>query len=343
MTATPSTGLHPAVQTLDFAGREMPGFWAQHEMMRAAFRVQTDWPPWCFAPMAVALPLTDDRPLVATKLSALAAWRMTKGIYRVDPTLMAALIATPLDVAVPVDVLLRLPEWCIYLELGHLPTFRGPARGVWVSMEPASSSDRGPIYLQMLLDTERDMATSLDDRAMLILSLKLSGRSILESLQETYPESSPLYGQLTAIAMPVLSMVLYLCSLGAELTQDGVPGRPVLPVAVKTRRRGERLFPAASPVVWDTGVRMGSAMRAAYAAAKQHAGVGNDGLSVAPHLRRAHWHTILSGKRKGVPLELRKRELRWMAPIAVNVSDADQLPATVRPIRSPEGLDWQAT
>lgn len=94
--------------------------------------------------MAVALPFVGaDQVVEAVKLSALAAWRMTKGIFRVDQTLMAALIETPIDAAVPVDVLLRLPGWCIYLELDQLPTFRSAARGVWVSLEPADPREVG--------------------------------------------------------------------------------------------------------------------------------------------------------------------------------------------------------
>jgi hypothetical protein len=54
-------------------------------------------------------------------------------------------------------------------------------------------------------------------------------------------------------------------------------------------------------------------------------------------MRRAHWHTIISGKRKApdgsdIPAEKRQRELRWMPPIAVNVDDIDAMPAVVKKV-----------
>ena len=63
-----------------------------------------------------------------------------------------------------------------------------------------------------------------------------------------------------------------------------------------------------------------------------------DGRQVRPYMRRAHWRTVVSGKRKAadgsaIPAEKRKRELRWMPPIAVNVDDIGALPAVVRRVK----------
>jgi len=48
-------------------------------------------------------------------VSAPAAWRQGRGIYRVGPGLAEALAGTDLDGDLPVDVLYRLPEWCVYI------------------------------------------------------------------------------------------------------------------------------------------------------------------------------------------------------------------------------------
>jgi hypothetical protein len=327
------SGAHPALQALEQVGRVMPGVWARYEQVRGAYRAEKEWPAWCYAPIAVAKPFVDGRAKLAAKLTSLAAWRMTKGIYRVDPTLMRALVDTPLDAAVPIDVLRRIPEWCIYIELDQLPTFKGPARGVWVSLEAATQHDPGPVILSLLFDTACDVKTMLDEAAMLPLLVTLSGDSVAKSLEQTYASSAQIQAMLSAVALPVMSILLYLCSINADLTCGGVPGRPVLPAPVKTRRRGEQLYPAAGPIVWELGTRMGAALRAAYAAEERDHGIDDSGRKVVPHLRRAHWHTILSGKRIGVPAAQRDRELRWMPPIAVNLVDVDQLVATVRPVR----------
>jgi hypothetical protein len=331
---TTTNDVHPALQMLEFVGREMPGVWTRIEELRAEFRTVADWPTWCFAPTAVAYPISGDQPMLAAKLTALAAWRMTKGIYRFDPTLMEALIDTPLDGDVPVDVLRRLPEWCIYLELDRLPTWRGAARGVWLSLERAGTTDGGPLVLHLLLDSERDLDSSLNDHSMLAVAVPLAGESLLTSLQQCLGNvpDDPLVVRLNAIVQPILSLLLYVCSQGAEMSRGGVAARPSLPVPVRTRRKGERLFPAAAPVRWDLGVRIGAALRAAQATCETSPATGT-GATVLPHLRRAHWHTILSGPRKGVPADLRAREVRWMPPIAVNVRELEELPAVIRPVR----------
>ena len=48
-------------------------------------------------------------------LGALAAWRVTQGIYRFDPTTFDALCETPVTGDIPTEVLFRLPEWCVYI------------------------------------------------------------------------------------------------------------------------------------------------------------------------------------------------------------------------------------
>lgn len=329
---TTTTGAHPALQMLDAIGRHMPGVWARYEAVRASYRAEVDWPQWCFAPTAVAFPIVGERTTLAAKLTALAAWRMTKGIYRVDPTLLPALIDTPLDAAVPVDILRRLPEWCIYLELDQLPTFRGPARGVWVSMELAGPIDPGPVFLSLLVDTAHAAADAMDEKTMLPLNIKLSGDSLLDSLRQTYKGAPELHEVIAAVAEPIVSVLIYLCSQGADLTRNGSKAWPANPSIVRTRRHGERLYPAPAPVEWDLGVRMGAALRAAYATAEAGQGEGA-ARSVVPHLRRAHFHTILSGPMKGVPANRRQREVRWMPPIAVKLRDPEQLVATIRPVR----------
>ncbi len=82
----------------------------------------------------------------------------------------------------------------------------------------------------------------------------------------------------------------------------------------------------------------GAALRRAYAQAEtgSPAAPGHS-TGIRGHVRRAHWHTILSGPRiadgAAIAPEQRKRDLRWMPPIAVALDDLDTLPATVRRVR----------
>ena len=322
---------HPARTLLEVMGRQLPGVWTTHEMLRRAGRQTAHWPQWCYAPLAMAEPLCDGKPDLAFKITALAAWRVTQGIYRVDQTLLNALIETPLDDDVPIDILTRMPEWCIYLELPDIPTQGGAARGVWVFMEPVNLGADRPVFLCMLFDTERDVARSLEDGAMYPCCIRLGGESIGRALAQTFSTGQSELDSLKAAVTPVISVLLYLCAQNADVSRHGVDCYPVRPTPTRTRRRGLRIYPPPAPVLWTLGYRMGAALRNARA----QEGDGQDpgsGRRVIPHIRRAHWHTILSGPRKDLPPESRHRELRWMPPVAVNLGADAQLIATVRPI-----------
>lgn len=81
---------------------------------------------------------------------------------------------------------------------------------------------------------------------------------------------------------------------------------------------------------------MGAAIRSAQAATETQKSE-DSGRTVRPHVRRAHWRTVVSGKRKDehgneISADNRKRELRWLPPSFVNIND-DELPAVIRNIK----------
>ncbi|EBX6018240.1 hypothetical protein EVG59_20730 [Salmonella enterica subsp. enterica serovar Dortmund] len=63
-------------------------------------------------------------------LYALATWRYSKGIYTTNPEVMQALIQTTVSTRLPVDVFLRLPEWCIYIKIPQMKMATNSA--IWV-------------------------------------------------------------------------------------------------------------------------------------------------------------------------------------------------------------------
>jgi hypothetical protein len=108
------------VQHLQAIARRYPGLWPLVDRIRAGRgRDLDDWPDWCFMPLAGAHAIVSRHPQPAVAdigvIGALAAWRVTQGIYRFDPTTHEALASTPLE-TLPVEALYRLPEWCVYLE-----------------------------------------------------------------------------------------------------------------------------------------------------------------------------------------------------------------------------------
>lgn len=340
---------HRARDHLHAVGRRYAAAWSLADNMR----VDSDWPAWCFLPMpgwavvqAKGVGLHPSQTvhdpaavLDVGRLATLGAWRMTQGIYRFDPDVYAAVADTPMDNDLPADVLTRMPEWSIYLETPGMHYGGRELAGAWVHLDYGTRT--GQTKLRVLLDA----GLALED--LIPLGAPLQG-SLKQSIDAAMMESALRHGQhglpmqdprrasadIAAALGPIVSLLLYVCSAGADITRGGVPAQPSHPVPQRTRRHGEKLFAADGPRQWDVGVRLGAALRRAYAA--EHAGADGHAGPRA-HIRRAHWHGFRSGPIKQgdgtpIPATARPLDVRWMPPIAVNVADLDAMPATIRPV-----------
>lgn len=333
-------------------GQRYPSAWKQVDEMRAdRGKGLPAWPEWCFLPLAGAYSIVSAElqvPRLSTahvgdvaRLGALAAWRVTQGIYRFDPDVYTAVIDTPLEREIPSEILYRLPEWCVYLETPGLAWAGAPLHGVWAHLEWDANTGRSE--LRMLTDS---------DAGLLPIILHLGPWPLSEAIERAQAEAQrnaaataglAALGQkmqgidvaavLRPVAEPVLNLLLYLCSQASEIG-DGAR-RPAKP-APKRVRGTWRLFPADKPTTWEVGVRLGAALRRAYQTEQAGQGGGTH-AGPRPHIRRAHWHGFRSGAMKRedgtpIPAEQRPYEVRWMPPIPVNVGDVAELPAVVRKV-----------
>lgn len=348
---------HRAREILATVGRAYPRAWAQADAMRAE-RGQSlpAWPDWCYLPLHGAYAIVSgggenrvpySRAHHVGIVGALAAWRMTQGIYRYDPALYEAVRDTPLDRDLPRDPLYRLPEWCVYVETPDLAWEIGgecrPIHGVWAHLDWDERVAGQPHdELRLVLDTARTPAEALDPLHGCLPIPLILGAGTIESALARVVESGAEQARLRGMTLPadlldarvvsqalwpIVSLLLYLCAEDAEIV-DRAGTRPGNPEPKRTRRHGWRLFPVDGPRTWDVGVRIGAALRRAYQA-EQTGGDGTPtGRHVRPHIRRAHWHTFLAGPRAGE----RERRVRWLPPIPVNVEDAGALPAVVHKV-----------
>lgn len=340
---------HRAREHLLAGGKMYPNAWVQAEAFRLDRSGLPEWPEWCYLPLAAAYAIVSADAGVQSlpphlagdvgRIGALCAWRMTQGIYRFDPALYPALTDTPLTGDLPAQVLHRLPEWCVYIETPDMQWRGQPLHGAFAHLEYDVNVRREE--LRLVLDGE----AGLDP-----IPLHLGPWPLAEAVERMLDTASAwgatvgisvdrgVSEQLEAVVPPIINLLLYLCSDQPDLTRRGKPGTPANPRPKKTRRKGWRLFPASGPLEWDAGVRLGAALRRAYQREETGQAPQETGRSVRPHVRRAHWHTILSGKRKredgsDIPADERKRDLRWMPPIPVAVDDIDAMPSTVRPVK----------
>ncbi len=347
---------HRARRILDAVAHAYPGAWQAFDNFRRQRGASPDfdWPDWCYMPIAGGYAVASgggsnrvsvaqaERPAI---LTALGTWRMTQGIYRFDPALLPEVLETPLDGDIPVEHLQRLPEWCVYVDLED-SGIHPELHGAWMHMECDLARGGRPEF-RVLMDLARDPRNPLDDLAPLPLPLAGSVDDSLGVLAESATAQAALHGiHFGAGAAetirtgsedfrPFIALALYLCA-DADITRRGVPAQPSNPAPRRTRA-GWQLFPADGPAEWDVGTRIGAALRAAYAREERGEAAAPTGTHVRPHVRRAHWHTIVSGPRvregEAVPPTERRRDLRWLPPIPVNMSDVDKMPAVIHRVK----------
>ena len=346
---SPQFDKHPCRprEHLTAAGKLYPLAWKRADELRSERGTGTipDWPDWCYLPLAgwyaiVSADAGSQRLDLArvgdvARLGAIGAWRVTQGIYRFDPALYESIITTPVAGDLPHDVLYRLPEWCVYIETPDMQWGGGPLHGFFAHLEPDANTGRPD--LRLLLDAET---------ALTAIPLHLGVWSLAESIARMTDVASVqgmargvgaappgVTGEIRSWVEPLVSLLLYLCAENAEIG-DGT-GAPTNPQPKRTKQ-GWRLFAPDRPTTWDVGVRLGAALRRAYHAAET--GQGGTHAGPRPHIRRAHWHGFRSGPMKredgtDIPAAARKFSLRWLPPIAVNLDDVSELPATVRPVK----------
>lgn len=322
---------------LGAVARLYPHAWEQMASFREAkgSAALGDWPNWCWVPLAGAMAvITKGRDELAVecagdvgRVGALAAWRQTQGIYQIDDTLLGALWNTTLDGEIPVDVLYRLPEWCVYVPTPGRAIGPLVLAGFFAHLE--HDMNDGRTELRLLLDVNADGTATLIPIPLHVWVAgglaAAAGRARAEA--EFQARAHGVTGADAAVleqaaldCAPLVSLVLYLCSTAAEMRDakggDRTPRRP----------RAETTRAANAPTVWETGFRLGPALRVALECAQAPVGDGTH-ASPRPHIRRAHWHGFWSGPRDATKRVL---DLLWLPPIPVGVDEGAPIVPTVR-------------
>lgn len=303
--------------------------WKIVDKLRNSRGAELDWPEYCFLPLAGSYAivsggqrLTDlNKGWDISRLGALAAWRVTQGIYRFDKDLYSELIRMEVG-PLPPQVLHRMPEWCVYIELQE--EYASYAKGVFAHIEYDVNDGREE--LRLLFDTTGNIDGLMPVPIHLTGSLADGlAKAMVEADKQAAIASIALMTPDTRLAAKelggVVSLILYLCSVNADLS-----GQPTKPTPVRTKR-GSRIFPPSKQTYWDVGYRIGPMLKQA---AKERSAEGDDpgGRPVRPHVRRAHWHHYWTG-----PRESQELTLKWLSPILVNVDNVEELPMTVRPVQ----------
>lgn len=356
-------GTFSASDPLSRYGDMLPGVWRDLDGLRAARgRGLPTWPAWCFLPIAATMGYLANRyashygeidsggdsptsaesfaAMYAARFTALYAWRATKGIYRFDPDLYLAVANTPLDSPIPIELLDRLPEWCCFIETPNL-AFTLPG----LESDPPTKIHGFFVHLEDDANTHRKelrFVVHHDYATLLPIPLHLTAPTLSECFEAAKTEAianlpqylgfsaegiNTLYEATRSLLAPLLSLTLYLCSEAAELRESRSGASwPIRPQMAKTKN-GPRIMPPSAVRVWETGYRIGAALRAALLKPTEpdDPSTGTHARP-RPHIRRAHWHHFWTGPRDQAAD--RRLILRWLPPVPIATTDPDALIAT---------------
>lgn len=303
-------------------GKAMPGIWQQVQIMRdSRGKDLPQWPNWCFLPMAGWLsivshqngrhliPNSEDSqamPLVA----ALGTWRYTQGIYEFDGDLLTSLTDSIVTGELPTDVLLRLPEWCLYFALPS-------GGGYFVHLEWDANTER--TELRFLVDSPAFYSEPFP------LIMHIGPWTVTEAFERSIHESRLIAQSMRSSDFPefssnviehgasllhrLLPPVLYLCSDEPDLSGEEAGLRPGNPQMTKTKQ-GPKLFAPPRPRVWKVGQTIGDTLR--------QQGHSSEFQGRRAHVRRAHWHGYWVGPRDGE----RTFKYHWIPPVMVRSSES---------------------
>lgn len=317
------------VRLLNETSADYPRAWTSAETWRKdKGKNLPDWPDYCFFPMAgwyaavcdelqtptVPMPYAGD----VARLAAFGAYRYTQSIYRVNEHLYESLIETVPKGALPVELLMRMPEWCVYIETPGLEYHSEKLFGFFAHLEYDVNTNKPE--LRLLLDTEKRLLpvplhignwtiTEAVDKAIGTAKRNAAKKDISASGLD-----SEFVTKHAAQLYPLISLLLYVCSDGVEYRAQA---RPANPQPKRTRRKGWRLFPAPHPRVWNLGDKAGATLEQAERQQKDNR---SEQRTIRPHIRRAHWHTFYAGPRDAEEREVR---VKWIPPLLVSGGDDD--------------------
>lgn len=246
-------------------------------------------------------------------LAALGTWRYSKGIYQINEDVLNALWETPLSGDLPVDVMTRLPEWCVYVAT--------PGRPI-----PGKSDRLHGVFLQMAWDVQRleleFRATSVMDCALCLpIPVRLGlGGTLTDAIERSFRYADD-YAEklgnttlsffdnqekayLSQEVLHYINLALYLCS--DEPEYDGHAPCQSYPSPVRTKK-GMRMFPADRTRLWSLGAETGAKIRKYQDTPLEDP----TGRTVRPHLRRSHWHGYWHGPQRT------HYKYNWLSPIFV--------------------------
>jgi len=284
-------------------------------------------------------------------LITLVNWRINKSIYQFEKTLIKDLGNVKLNKELPADLLYRIPEHCLHIDLSVLNKtikefsgvnyFKEPdkmVKGVFVRIAHNNGKFEPKVpYLLFGLLTEQKGFLDITNGCLPLL--KKTIYEISEDLKYFYlkkaVEHKHLYDEdlrplilkdvefWHSVYSHLIPIILYLCTENAAIydTQNKkVRPRSAAPKKVK---KGMKIFPADKPKEY----RIGN-FNATKPLTSNNCSIQSTDRTVSPHVRSAHFHHYWKKTKKGKELTV-----KWLPPILVNHKSHEEIKPILKKVK----------
>lgn len=238
---------------------------------------------------------------------AVCKWSLTRGVYRIDPSLEKFLVESADLEAVPFEAFDFAPERVVAMSFNRPIPFVGfLASNVIVTPLRYENGSKELVLDFFRTDTPKWARVNVPMDSARI-------EDIEEALLGEYdgPHNEEMARSSFENAKPIINMYLYLCAKNRDIIQDSssLPYPNLFnPVTKKLEKK---------PTEFRVGSRVGPALAKTICAGQKLSGFAEQ--TKRPHVRRAHWHHYWTGPREGE----RSLVVRWVHPVLVGVAKGE--------------------
>lgn len=268
--------------------------------------------------------------LIPDDLVWAARWRSCRQVYRIDPTIASELTATDLDDEIPCSVFARLPYPIIYIDVfvtvplsdgtpmrcvGFIAFTTTDVDGSRIMSIVLLGEDGGRIPLTFPVEGERSLREFIERSG----AVRLENGELVSDFDLDDAEHARGVVEYVTAMRTIVGSLLFIISKES--------GAEVIYAPPKTQRNQKPGKRTNMETVTQVGAKLGRAIGAARRASSTSNATASEptGRTAAPHIRRAHWQSFWTGKRKDRTDAKFGDELvvRWIPPIEVNADHGE--------------------